>query len=63
MTPTSAQLAAITERIVAQALAECRQRAIDDETAARCIRLAQDAADARFWALVKTRRLREEWTP
>ena len=47
------QRAAMTERIIEEALERCRSRAIEDETASRLMSLCRDAVEAALWARVR----------
>ena len=57
------QRAAMTEKLVAEALEACRQRAVEDEVASRLIALCRDASVARKQIWVRLALLSEEWRP
>ena len=51
----------MTEKLVAEALEDCRQRAVEDEVASRLIALCRDASVARKLIWVRLALLSEEW--
>ena len=64
MTATfDAQRHEMTERLVAEALEACRQRAVEDEVASRLMSLCRDASVARKLIWVRLALLSEEWRP
>ncbi len=58
---TAQQYEAMTERIVADALAKARQRGEQEMTVARCNEICEQAVEAAFWARVRLRLVRQEW--